>query len=1076
MTSLIQLTKTTSRFVQVASAYRPGEAAALCAAARILSASLIFITSVTVSADDASSAVGFHKWSIEELQPPIKPGGRANTIAVHPKDNNLILVASESGGLFRSENGGDTWTHVDSLHVLYTNAVAFAKDPKVALLTASEDSSVSNHGGIWRSEDGGKTWTQIPSPSPPSWAAAKRLSAYEISIAADSGKIYVASSFGLLISDDPQGKTWNNPVDPFSDLIGSSYDRRVLSAAALSVTAQACDGTQGGGNLVLAGGRAGIRRSVDGGKTWCKPAQSTGCNPDLGKKDETGCIVDMHALGRSPTTPDHAYVAVPSYNDGKLFMRVYQTVNGGDTWTLMHASPQGTIGAGGIAFVKAIHNQVFDTDDLYFSNRLTISKGITTFFPYCTDWGSLICIEWSPFVEYPATSEAGDTRDIAFNSKNEPILAATDGGVIKAPLGPGIWTFAGANNRGNGPNGFNALQIYELQGQWIANTRHDVYFGTQDNSLWSSASSTTDKFWTACCNEGGFIEGEYHVAAESDAQITFSTGFRLAPDGNSRLPGLLFPAGLGNWAGAESWPAPLGPASGWPGWPKIIWKNFHVQGIEELNLTDPFGIEISQKRGLAFTPDQGKTWKQYAIIADDRLDLPRLSISGKGTPQETVVLYQAIRADIYTGASKIEKEALARIVKKKDADGASVSYPAMTNFGAFGMGPTMNANYRVFAVDPDDVDHLIAPDSDKGRMMETTDGGDTWTEIPKLTQLVKDGGKLNFTGVVFFNGTTPWYPSVQATAISFYADDPNMVAVGTLQNGIFISSDRGKTWKKVTGSEKATLISSMHWRRADDLIVSTYGRGLWRVRFQLVMPVTTVFCNSPDCFPIYLQPPPGERPSPYDQVAIAYGGHIEGARVADGILRELFVQPSTTIVFAADPQQVRDINVTETTTPVGFQGIPTMPRPPEGARIITGLTLKKRGEGSELVGFLFSPRLRSLYTPKQRSDAEERPVGRTESPTAGKPYLELLTGSVTVPNGRIQIAGRNLRAGSPVEIAFDGSTVQRVVPHREGRFSSAVQAPSQFGIYSLTLIDSATGRVLNGAMVSVRPEDRPPSR
>jgi hypothetical protein len=96
---------------------------------------------------------------VTELKPFIKPGGRANTIAVHP-NNNTILVASESGGLFKSGDGGNTWQHVDGLPVFYTNAVAFVpsdapSDPKIVIVSANEDFSVSNRGGIWRSENGG---------------------------------------------------------------------------------------------------------------------------------------------------------------------------------------------------------------------------------------------------------------------------------------------------------------------------------------------------------------------------------------------------------------------------------------------------------------------------------------------------------------------------------------------------------------------------------------------------------------------------------------------------------------------------------------------------------------------------------------------------------------------------------------------------------------------------------------------------------------------------------------------------------------------------------------------------------
>jgi hypothetical protein len=303
-----------------------------------------------------------------------------------------------------------------------------------------------------------------------------------------------------------------------------------------------------------------------------------------------------------------------------------------------------------------------------------------------------------------------------------------------------------------------------------------------------------------------------------------------------------------------------------------------------------------------------------------------------------------------------------------------------------------------------------------------------------------------------------------------------MVAVGTVQNGIFISNYGGKegTWTKVPGSEHATLISSLHWRKPDEIIVSTYGRGLWRVRFNYIIPTYAV-CKSPDCFHIYYERPPGQRPSPYDQAVVAFGGPIEGGRLVNGVLKEVYVAPGTTVAFGTDLQQVPDIKVTETTRPMRFQGITRMPRPPKEARLITGLTLKKRGDRSVLVGFLFSPRPRSMYTPKERGEAEAKPVGQEPSPTEGKPYLEVPNVSLT-PGATIQLAGRGLRPGSKIEIAIDGNTIQKLAADREGKFSSAVQAPTQFGFHSLTLIDSASRKILDGAMVSVEPQDSPPSR
>ena len=57
-------------------------------------------------------------WVLSAMQPDIKEGGRANTIAVNPTDDKTILVVSESGGMFRSADRGGTWVHVDTLPVL----------------------------------------------------------------------------------------------------------------------------------------------------------------------------------------------------------------------------------------------------------------------------------------------------------------------------------------------------------------------------------------------------------------------------------------------------------------------------------------------------------------------------------------------------------------------------------------------------------------------------------------------------------------------------------------------------------------------------------------------------------------------------------------------------------------------------------------------------------------------------------------------------------------------------------------------------------------------------------------------
>ena len=119
--------------------------------ARRLAMALGFSVSMILVAPCVASAQPFlfRGWVLSEFQPDIANGGRANTIAVNPTKNSIILVASESGGLFRSTDGGTTWHHVDSLPQFWTNAVTFMPaDPNVGIVTTSEDFATSNGGGL----------------------------------------------------------------------------------------------------------------------------------------------------------------------------------------------------------------------------------------------------------------------------------------------------------------------------------------------------------------------------------------------------------------------------------------------------------------------------------------------------------------------------------------------------------------------------------------------------------------------------------------------------------------------------------------------------------------------------------------------------------------------------------------------------------------------------------------------------------------------------------------------------------------------------------------------------------------
>ncbi len=991
---------------------------------------------------------GASDWTIKEFQPDIPNGGRANTIAVKPvnpatelTETDVVIVASESGGLFKSIDGGKTWKHVDGLAPYFTNSVAFLPgDPKVVIATTSEDFSKSNQGGIWRSGDEGATWAPVfwknpntgmpgPNASPSPSGLADGYSAFEISIAPDSGRIYVASTAGVEIGD-PDGVNW------FHRDIG------VARPEAITVLALAKN-PAGGGNVILAGNAGGIRRSTDGGTTWKDVTTSPGCSTLSGQTFVPGCILDMHAFGSSPFATNQAYVV----NADK---ELHSSDDWGDTWTQIRASPASFgAGCGGIAFVRASPGVQAGKLDMYFGDkcgvwRLTASPiAGTSAFDYSGTWTTL-------------TLEHGDSRHIAFTNNNAPLLLADDGGLSATTDGGASWSLIGGS-----ASGYNALQIYQVRGQWIDGPgQNDIYFGTQDNAIWSSTNSGAT--WVSCCNEGDFFEALPHVATAADSQVTF-----WAKSINYLMSGLSLSDGLLNWNDPPG-QAPGKTNSADVGHPKIVAKDFHVQWVEDAPGT--------LAKGLAVTDQLSKagSWTQYAVIDDkaqcgncNRLDMPRASYPANGEP----VLYQALSTGMTDATTKLEEGALARLLPNPNSDDATTDYPAMTNFRGFGIASTMEGWYRVFAVDPGDPNHLLASDVINEKVMESNDGGDNWNEMGQLQALVTDGGKLKFRGQMYFSQAPPLWaldfsPISVVSAISFHPDNPDRVAVGTVQSGVFVSIDRAQTWKKVPGSEKATLISGLYWRKDDDLIVSTYGRGLWRVKYKYVGLVFPK-CNTPDCFHIFYQKPPGERPSPYDLVIEAFGGQIRGVEARNGMLREIFVTPGTTLAYAAPSGEVPDIRVTETRAPMHSLGASELPSGPSGARTIIGLTLIKSGCDLKLEGVLFSPRTQTMGPGAGPTEFVARP-GRPR-PQRNQPTLEVITGPSATPGQAIQLRGNGLEAGAQIEIRMDAVGVQRAIADRNGAFTATVVAPGQFGFHVVEMV--VQGRLVSGMILAVRPGD-----
>ena len=75
------------------------------------------------------------------------------TMAVSPSDPNVLVVGSASG-LYRSEDGGKSWSPVLKSSVRFGPIAWAASSPNTAYAVGFDST-------VWRTDDGGKTWTKV---------------------------------------------------------------------------------------------------------------------------------------------------------------------------------------------------------------------------------------------------------------------------------------------------------------------------------------------------------------------------------------------------------------------------------------------------------------------------------------------------------------------------------------------------------------------------------------------------------------------------------------------------------------------------------------------------------------------------------------------------------------------------------------------------------------------------------------------------------------------------------------------------------------------------------------------------
>ena len=157
-------------------------------------------------------------------------------VAVDPDRNGIAYCGTFGNGMFRTTDGGRTWSALSSF-----------KEPNVMALASIHDGTVyagTELSAMYRSNDYGETWyplhTLMTLPSAKTWSFPPRPETHHVqSILPDlarRGRLHVAIEAGALVHSDDDGATWcdrvsSSPKDTHSLAVHPQDPTRLHSAA-----------------------------------------------------------------------------------------------------------------------------------------------------------------------------------------------------------------------------------------------------------------------------------------------------------------------------------------------------------------------------------------------------------------------------------------------------------------------------------------------------------------------------------------------------------------------------------------------------------------------------------------------------------------------------------------------------------------------------------------------------------------------------------------------------------------------------------------------------------------------------
>ena len=405
---------------------------------------------------------------------PAVMSGRISDIVIHPKERRVWYVAVGSGGVWKTENAGTTWTPIFDGEASYSIGCITLDpvNPEIVWVGTGENVSGRHVGygdGVYRSLNGGRTWTNMglkqsehvarilvdprntavvyAAAEGPLWSPGGERGVYR---SADGGKTWTAS---LEIGKDTGVASLEfDPSNP-DVLYAAAYQRRRTVAAFM-----------GGGP------ESAIYKSEDAGKSWRKLTVGLP-KGDMGK---IGVAV-------SPIDPRVVYATVEASPDERGF---YRSADRGESWEKRNDFISGGTG-------PHYYQEIF-ADPNVFDRVWQMAPPLMV-----TDDGGKT---WRRANE---DNKHGDNHAMAFvPGDRDYILNGSDGGVYESRDGATTWRF------------FDNLPVTQFYKLALDNDTpfYNVHGGAQDNGSQLGPSRTL--------NANGIVNMDWLITYGADGYAT----------------------------------------------------------------------------------------------------------------------------------------------------------------------------------------------------------------------------------------------------------------------------------------------------------------------------------------------------------------------------------------------------------------------------------------------------------------------------------------------------------------------------------------------------------------------------